>query len=264
MALVKRILEVADLPPEDFSREVLCLDVKGKHLERYSAQDLAEQVAAFANTLGGCILVGANEQDGGTYRYDPMAESQADAIRIRYEQATQNFCSPQPLLEPSVIAYAHGYVVAVNVWPFAGQAVGVRNGPKDKSAWLIPYRVGTQTRFLEMEQLAMFMLPQIRQAAVRLSQIPRETMVRILDQNQGNTSMMLRFDGVQPESSTFTMKGQGAGKGVGQIQELEILALPLEAVHLVWKNYSGLWQIALHGQLCSDGSYLPVTRIRPV
>lgn len=166
MPLFKRLLVTADLPPENFDRETLSLDVKGKDLRRYKHEDLAEQIAAFANALGGSIIVGANEQAGGTYIYDSMSEAEADVNRIKYEQANRDFCSPNPLLEAVVIPRPPGFVAAINVWPFVGQAVGVRIGAPDKAAWLFPLRVGTQTKFLRAEQLPMIMLPELRKVAI--------------------------------------------------------------------------------------------------
>jgi hypothetical protein len=260
VALFKRILTPIDLPLEDFSREGLALDVKGKDLRSYKQVDLAEQVAAYANVTGGVILVGANEQPGGTAKYDPMTEADANANRTRYEQAAKEYCSPNPLVEPAVLARDGGFVVAINVWPFPGQAIGVRTGTKDKQSFIFPFRIATQTKFLEAEQLPMLMLSDIRKNAIVLDQIPANTQVQIIDYD-GAKQLFLIFVEVLPERNCFVLDGQGSGKGLGAIQTLKDIRLPLDIVNLVW-NERGAWKIAIKGQLGLDGTYLPQQNLR--
>lgn len=69
-----------------------------------------------------------------------------------------------------------GYVVAVTVWPFPGQIVGVRvtNKAEDGSgedSWRFPIRKGTQTVFLRPEHTAMLMEPRLRATSISLSRI---------------------------------------------------------------------------------------------
>lgn len=89
---------------------------------------LARQVAAFANAIGGTLLIGAVEEPGtdrlGTYR--PLSHDDAVAVEKRYGDAVKDLCSPKPLIDINAIQKDGGVVVAVNVWPFPGQAVGVR------------------------------------------------------------------------------------------------------------------------------------------
>lgn len=262
MPIFKRVLALADLPPENFDREGLSLDVKGKRLERYRPVDLAEQIAAFANTLGGCILIGANEQAGGTYTYDVMDEALADTVRIKYEHAGRDFCSPNPILEPVVIQRPPGFVTAVNVWPFPGQAIGVRVGPLDKPAWLFPFRVGTQTKFLSAEQLPMMMLPELRKPAILLSQIADGEAVQIQNQG-GGQSVRLIFKSIQLQAGTFALQILPQSPiRPGAAAFSQVANIPLEAVYLVWKHHIDGWQIAIRGQVHSDGTFQPSTQIR--
>lgn len=256
MPLFKRLLTPTDLPPENFDRETLSLDVKGKDLRRYKQEDLAEQIAAFANALGGSIIIGANEQAGGTYLYGPATEADADATRIRYEQANRDFCSPNPLLEAVVIPRPPGFVTVVNVWPFLGQAVGVRMGAPDKPTWLFPFRVGTQTKFLRAEQLPMIMLPELRKAAILLSQISEGEGVMIQNPGGGSNVQML-FKSIQIESATFTMQTNRGMQGPN-----EVATFPLEAILMIWKHHRDGWQIAVRGQILSEGTYQPPTQLR--
>ena len=262
MPLFKRYLTEADLPLENFEREGLSLDVKGKHPGKYKPVDLAEQIAAFANTLGGCILIGANEQAGGTYVYDVMEEDMADAARVRYEHAGRDFCSPNPILESVVIQRVPGFVTAINVWPFPGQAIGVRHGPPDKPAWLFPFRVGTQTKFLSAEQLPMIMLPELRKPAILLSQIVAGESVQI--QNQGGGQVVnAAFHEIQLQTGTFTIQipPHPASRPMGG-GAMQIATIPLEAVYLVWKHHSDGWQIAVRGQVHTEGTFQPATQLR--
>src|SRR5262249_21803649 len=160
----------------------------------------------------------------------------------------RDYCSPNPLLEPAVFPWDAGFLLAVNVWPFPGQAVAVRTGSKDKQLYVFPFRSGTQTKFLEAEQLPMLMLPQLRKAAIVLAHIPVGKLVRIIDQGgQGNIELYL--DGIFAERNCFRLKGQGSGKGVGDVQKLpDGVTLPLDVVDLVWEE-KGRWQLAIRGQL---------------
>lgn len=248
----KRIMKSRDLPSERVDRETWSFDVKGKDLRSYSQDKLAEHIASLANGPGGNIVVGANEKTGGTFVYELMTEQEADANRIRYEHANRDFCSPNPIIEAMVIQKETDFVAVINVWPAPGGAIGVRQGPKDKPAWLFPLRVGTQTKYLNADQLPMIMLPELRKAAILLSQIPKGALITISNPGGGGNAVVQMND-VQPERGTFSVAPVGHPNQTSSV--------PLDAVLYVWETQKG-WQMALKGALYGDCSFQPETQIR--
>lgn len=253
MSLFRRILKPKDLPPETTDRETWSFDVKGKDLRAYSQEKLAEHIAAMSNGPGGNIIVGANEQPGGTFTYDYMNEAEADANRIKYEHANRDHCSPNPILEAVVIQKSQTeFVAVINIWPSPAGAIGVRQGPKDKPAWLFPLRVGTQTKYLNADQLPMIMLPELRKSAILLSQLAKGSLIKVLNPGGGKNTVV-QMDEVHPERGTFTVAPVG--------KPAQSSSVPLEAVLYVWQTPNG-WQIALKGALYEDASFQPETQLR--
>lgn len=253
MAFFKRILNPSELPTETADRETWSFDVKGKDLRSYAQEKLAVHIAAMSNGPGGNIIVGADEQEGGTFIYDYMTEKLADANRIRYEHANRDHCSPHPIIEAVVIPKGSTeFVTVINVWPSLGGAIGVRQGAKDKPAWLFPLRVGTQTKYLNADQLPMLMLPELRKTAILLSQITKGKTITVYNPG-GLSPSKIQMDAVQPERGTFTVAPNGS--------PLEVSALPLEAVHYVWESPKG-WLMIMKGILYNDITFQPETHLR--
>ncbi|HEY6476697.1 MAG TPA: ATP-binding protein [Polyangia bacterium] len=121
MALFKPVVTSADLPLEGTSRESGTYDFK-RTVDPAKKRELAKDVAAFANAMGGVVLVGADEdRDTGTLReYAPMPEAFAESVKAAYDRAITEFCRPQPIIDAVRVKApppASGYVVAINVNP---------------------------------------------------------------------------------------------------------------------------------------------------
>jgi hypothetical protein len=148
----------------------------------------AKDAAAFANHLGGAILVGAAEKDGQLGKYVGMTPAEAGSVRDAYSKAIADRCLPRPMVDfeeyedPTDSAKR---IVAVNVEPSLN-LVGVRVvGDKPKEgyggdAYVFPVRCGTDATYLEPGQLAMFMTPHVRRVAVLLARIPPGTRVMMV------------------------------------------------------------------------------------
>jgi hypothetical protein len=143
--------------------------------------ELAKDVAAFANYVGGTILVGAAEQSNGTATFFGIARATADALAEAYEQAAKDKCKPRPLATTDLIALeeTEKVVLAVNVDPFplgpVGAMFNARNKegkPTTSDAWRFPMRVGKHNIPLQPDQVAMFMEPKIRRIVTLLEEIP--------------------------------------------------------------------------------------------
>lgn len=157
MAVFQPVTTARDLPRAGTSAERISFDIKrdtGTGKQDYF--ELAKDVAAFANASGGVILIGAAEdrKHGVVGAYMPLSRHRAKEVRDAYNQATRDRCSPRPLVDPVIIDHQGGAVVAVNVWPFPGQAVGVRHA-KEPLAFAFPFRAGVETIWLNAEQLPM-------------------------------------------------------------------------------------------------------------
>jgi hypothetical protein len=96
----KRIFETLQLPSLGPLPEDLRFDMKGM-LKKDVETNLANDVAAFANTLGGVILVGAHEQPSGELRaWVPMTFADADGLGASLTKAL-DLCSPDLSLSRS-------------------------------------------------------------------------------------------------------------------------------------------------------------------
>jgi hypothetical protein len=145
----------------------------------------AKDVAAFANHLGGTLLVGAQETNGCVGKYEPLDEPTANASHAAISQAVRDRCSPRPLIDFVRRPHQAGIVLAVNVWPYIGQVIGVavkcrkeHDGYGD-DAYVFPVRVGVDSVYLLPEQLPMFMLPEVRRVVILLQRIPQGEPVRV-------------------------------------------------------------------------------------
>lgn len=165
--------------PQPGERETAVLDFKAAPTD--DRFELAKDVAAFANGLGGTILVGGVGGDN-LVRFEPLERSAAHAAARGYDEAVRDRCSPAPMFTVDEINLEAGtaVVLAINVWPFPGQLVGVRlkreevscggRGSHHDGAFLFPVRVGTHTKFVTPEQIPMFVDPHARRIAISLSQ----------------------------------------------------------------------------------------------
>lgn len=154
-----------------------CLDFKAKHfLRNGDRRELAKDIAAFANHLGGTILVGGEERDHALNSWIPLTQTEAGEARRDYEEAVRDFCSPRPQLRCEPIPEGNGFVLAVNVPALPDRLVGVR-GSRGSDCWSFPYRAATQTIFLMPEQLPLYADSRTRRALIILTSIPTDERV---------------------------------------------------------------------------------------
>lgn len=234
------------------TRERLSLELKRRVLQsgRSAAEEqfeLAKDVAALANATGGVILVGAIE-DGATghlHSYAPMPEGEARETAEAYNRAVRDRCAPPPLLDASVLAQEGEFVVAVNVWPYPGQPVGVRSATSTDT-FAFPLRVGVHTRFLRPEQLPMLMHPAGRRAWILLESIPPTDRANVSLTDAENIAINVELTGVEPLKNTveFIVRSYR-----------DRLHIPLDAIGSVWLTETGAWCVTLEGVLESESAY---------
>jgi hypothetical protein len=172
------------LPICGVSIERRFLDLKAKPAG--SSYERAKDVGAFANHLGGVLLIGASEVDGRLSAYVGMSPNVAAQARHDYSQAVAQRCHPPPAIdfvEFSDPNDASKSIFAVNVPPSLS-LVGVKvqsdkAGGYGGDSFVFPVRTGTDCVYLQPTQLAMYMTPAVRRVAVLLSKVPRGARIQI-------------------------------------------------------------------------------------
>lgn len=211
MALFRTITTTDDLPDIGAGRESGTFDFKGA-ANPADKRELAKDVAAFANALGGVVLVGAVEHEelGTLQKYSPMTAAFAESLKAAYETAVAEFCRPQPVLEVLRIQARSSprYVVAANVHAIPLGPVGVRwNDDMKKTAWVFPLRTTTHTTFLTPTEIAMLMVPEIRRVAILLDSIPldqRTGVILIANSRAGHADpRIVTFAGIDRNLTTL-------------------------------------------------------------
>lgn len=182
MPFYQRITSLPEIGT-DIERAVMDWKVVPAATEFHKAKD----VAAFANHLGGTLLLGAAEANGQLAAYVGLSVADAGAVRAAFSKAVANRCNPFPLIDFDEFedpGDSTRRIVAVHVWPSL-LLIGVKvmaHKPTEgwgDSSYVFPVRTGTDADFLQPDQLAMYMTPEVRRIAVLLSRIPKGTMIRV-------------------------------------------------------------------------------------
>lgn len=137
-------------------------------------RDLAGDVAAMANTIGGVIVLGIDEVEGAAVKLTPVALSEAEVLRMR--QIVTSNVAPVPRFDIHRVPETRGastgfYLIAVPRSQDAPHAVRVNDALK------YPRRDGARTRWLSESEVADAYRSRFQQAASqteRLDQISRE------------------------------------------------------------------------------------------
>lgn len=242
MSAFKPFVTPSDLPKIGDGFERATLDLKATY-------DLAKQacmaidVAAFANHIGGTLLIGASETDGRVGAYVPVPEAENNARKDAFSKAVAGRCRPAPHVDLVPIAYGTGWVLAVNVWPQVNGPVGVRvcdvealaenykarhvaSGVPETEAtarakteakrdaggyagdsWVFPIRSGSDAFYVTPENLPMYMLPHVRRTALLLRKIPPGATVQCVVADIEKRPRVL--DSVDEEANVVKMHAPG-------------------------------------------------------
>lgn len=252
--MFKPILTEQELPPELATHETFQLDFK-RTVSADNTFEMAKDVAAFANGLGGVLLVGAVEDPTNLRlgRYAPLSESEAAQVARAYEHAVRDRCRPQPLHQVIRLPKGSGFVVAVNVWPFPGQPVGVgKDGGASATTFAFPVRCGVDTVYLSPDQLPMFIDAKARRIAILLGSIlPDRRAVKLIlrwANAISATSVDARLewsdlhDAMQSNTVWFTVQSSD-----------HRFSIPLDYIESVWQHDSGgKWTVATTCSVSQD------------
>jgi len=219
--------------------------------------ELAKDIAAFANHVGGTILVGAAEQPDGAAQFFGIDPGRGAELSTNYEMAARDKCKPRPLVDIEAIALNPGKaVLAVNVEPFplgpvgaAFYVVGQDGKPASCDAWRFPVRVGKHNIPLQPDQIAMFMEPRIRRIVTLLEQAIAEsnpaTRMRAWIWTRSsvlsNNVFEIRESSVDVTRNAFVC-----------VQSSTQLHIPFDDVEAVWARENG-WHVRVSGYIDGDG-----------
>lgn len=244
MAEFRPVRSAADLPNLG-DAETNVLDFKGTILGKDGKPDLCElakDVAAFANADGGTLLFKAFEDGRRAVlgRYEPLNAEEAKLARTAYSNAVAQFCSPAPLahIEQAIEMDKGGLVVAINVWPTTAGLIGVRT-VDFPDAYFFPVRTSLQTTFLHVEQLSMFLSPEVRRKATLLRSIPSDSRVKLrlrLSSGlvQGSEFLFIVNVSESDNAVTFITRQSGSDEDKS--------VYPLENIRSVYKDQTG-WNV---------------------
>jgi hypothetical protein len=250
-----RIESAEELPPEGpFScdtREKGDLDFKG-YADPKTLWEHAKDIAAFANSLGGVVLIGAVEKDD-FLEYSGLKRQSVATVKKLYEDAAQS-CSPAPVVDVIPIQLSGRTVVAVNVDPYVDQLVGAPADTRDKNgipqlhanAWRYPMRRASQTDFINPEEAAMFMNRAVRRAVILLSAIPTgardKVMVYCRSVLAGRVGMTTIPD-IRVETILLDRNCLVLTSGNRRCR------VPLSDIEDVWEHEEGRWAIRVCGHI---------------
>jgi hypothetical protein len=259
-----------DLPRVDTSSELPELDFK-RTVDPTDSIEMAKDVAALANTVGGSIIIGAETRGQRVTSYPGVPEGIARQAGESYETAVTSRCRPTPYLETRVLPCDTGTaLLVVNVWlsPVAPVGVNIRQKLASPArlvdhAWVFPRRVGSQTTYLQPDQFGAFENMNSRRAAALLLGIPKEEWNRVhvrwstipsipsITRLQDDHHLFGRLDSVSLEKNVvrFTVGNQHR-------EEMKTLQAPLDWVLTVWRDdVHNEWQVALDADVVEEQGY---------
>lgn len=219
----------------DFKATVKAKD--GKSADRF---ELAKDVSALANTLGGTVLIGAC---GGSIlsALRGFDENEARWIGREYEEAARDRCEPSPSFSVEPIAHDGKVLVAVHVLPSPFPvSVRVRGDADDgygDSAWVFFHRVASQTKPMT-PQVAAMMTTEVRRIAILLRSIPPHDPVDVALRTKGDGRQDFHDCRlglvVEMENRVTFFRDPGRPDG-------RLYSVPLDHVRTAFKRHDGRW-----------------------
>lgn len=134
------------------TKESIHLDFKAM-LNSDALEDVAIDIAAFANTYGGVLLIGVSEktESGVTFAKGIVPNIEFEPIRQKLNGSVRNLIRPIVHFETVMIETSIGVVVAVNVEPSVN-LVGV-NLKGEQNCFCFPYRTEFGNRYFEFGEV---------------------------------------------------------------------------------------------------------------
>jgi hypothetical protein len=248
------------------------LDFKGAlQLNKAGAGiELAKDVAALANVLGGHILVGVSTDLGGTRctGFHGIDADSAGKVTRAFEEAVRDRCRPTPVFATRLTSVSGSsktvVVVAVEASPIAPIGVSINQtfppGTDAKlveKAWVFPYRVASQTLYLQPDQFGAYDSMSARRAAAVLQGIPENqrftVTLRWTGRSQGGRDFEARPLDVRLQQVDLR---ENVSLFVATENVGPVISIPLDEISTVWRSgdNTGKWIVGLLGQLNNGGT----------
>lgn len=252
----QRIEGPSDLPQagplNSRAREKQDLDFK-TFADKREMWEHAKDIAAFANSLGGVLLIGADDKSDRTVlKYPGVVRQTVAEVKDIYEDAGAMCSPPQNVDVVPIKGPGNVDLVAVNVDPHVDQLVASPGGHTKTGrlphVWRFPIRRASQTDDIAPEDIAMYMNPQVRRAFLKLSAIPQDGRSRVNFYfprivNPLTGSIEARFD-------EFRIEGIPVGRNYVQVTcGGACCRIPLADVVDVWEQSDELWAVKVSGTL---------------
>lgn len=255
------------------------LDLKAKYdtsSNRSAPFEIAKDVAAFANNLGGTIVVGVREgkgpDRGRVVAFEEMLTPSPGELVKEVDRAIRLFCLPVPVVNATEVnlgaeeagqilgrGAVPATVLAINVPPMLNAPVGClasapackrcgdeghecsSDGKAIPNAYRFPMRVLEGTRFLRPDELAMIMNTNERRALLELSNLADQPKISVWFNSQSgfqrNIAMPCRIERIDTLLLVCVLHL------VGSECRAEV---PLRFVRATWQSSEG-WNVAIDG-----------------
>jgi hypothetical protein len=249
------------------AHEKTVLDLKTRYdlTNPTSVFELAKDMAAFANALGGTVLIGASEHSDSlgrkTGRIEAFVPNIDDAGLIKAATtAARDLCQPPFTVEPEVIKLSvneqasvvkkplaqDATLVALNVHPLVASPCAVAAcdaaGVRIANAYRFPLRFLEGTKWLKPEDLAFHMNSHERRMYLLLSRVPRDQRIQIWDKGQGALGAKRLGKLIDVDAERMIAKFAFRGS------DYEVIAhVPLVFVTAVWLDEKDVSNIDVRG-----------------
>jgi hypothetical protein len=245
MPIFRPFTETTPLPEEGTGYETETLDLK-LSAELTTPFHRAKDIAAFANHLGGTLLVGFKEEHGRVAKCVGMTDAELDRAQKEIGNAIVQRCQPSPF-----VTYVprrlddDRFVLAINVWPHLNTLVGVKvDAVKDVegyggTAWVFPIRTVTNTGYLPAEQLAMFMSPEVRRAVILLSGIKTSDLVELRIFRRNDHTYIECFWMLEVDEQRNIVSFREREHPIGNPARI----IPLDKIDSVYRDHRDRWCI---------------------
>lgn len=241
----------------------------------------AKDVAAFANALGGTLLVGAYEDDVGALTYPGVRGQSPKEVQTIYERAA-GICSPPVAVDSIAIELGTGcVVVAVNVEPATDAVIAAPVSTRTKQGiqvlhsrgWFYPRRVSSQTFAISPSEAPMYMTKDARRGFLLVNRIPvgsrrGVTVLYASPRERTHGGLGVEYKDRVLDLEQASLESNFVEFSSTQGSTKEIVRVPIMDVLDIWEHLPGKWSIRLAGGIAvrpgststSELVYMPMWR----
>ena len=192
------------------------------------AEDIAIDLAAFANTFGGTLLIGVAEKNDGAKKVASgfVPGINVEEIRKTVHTHISEIISPKIDVQVVPIEVSGNLVVAINVEPSIN-LVGVRLD-KDRRSFSFPYRTEYGNQYMIFEEIEKRMVDnKTRAMYLKLKKyIPERSKISIYPTPLGNAQTEWAYEWIDESENEFKLI----------CNDVMSIRLPISAVDEIWKG----------------------------